>query len=173
MSFGLNGEGVARGKQRYGNSLANEFDESQVKRDEDGKFMGKTRSGKDVYSKFEHPGHTDFDKSDHEDAAEFHRTERDKADSDAIDAFDTPDMDKHYEKSGYHTAEGQKHTKVAVWGPKGPPKKRAEKGAETPGKKKGPGKEKTAEEMQKEDWAKKDAALAREHKKLVPKSRLK
>ncbi len=149
-------EKVKNGRSRYGSAVLN-FDESKVERDEGGKFsIGSTKSGKPVYSKFEEPEHADFDKADHDDAADLHRAERDKHDDAAIDHFEKPEAEGFQKKSGYHSGEAQKHTRASLYGKKGPPKPREEKGAKTPGPKKGLGKDMTHEEIRAGEDARKD-----------------
>ncbi len=159
-------DGVKIGRSRYG-SISNSFDEGKISRDEGGRFaIGATKSGKAVYSKFEDPDHAGFDAADHSDAANLHRDLRDKHGSAAIDHFDTPEMDEHYKKSGYHGAEAQKHTRAELYGKKGPPKPRGEKGANTPGKigKKDRGGDMTHEEIRAGEDKKKAAAFKKSAK---------
>lgn len=64
--------GAPKGLEKPKKANAGDWDESKHPRADDGTFLGKTKTGKDVYSKFEHPAHADFSASEHDEASDIH-----------------------------------------------------------------------------------------------------
>lgn len=75
-----------------------------------GKIIGKTKTGKPIYENFDHPSHSNFSKSDHDDASKIHHMFEGEAQK-HLDRF--PHNDAQKSRSDFHRKQRVQHSQGA------------------------------------------------------------